>query len=125
MPVRVVVTEGTRADCKEACALIDGVSAGVLLADRGYDTESILRKAGESGCQVVIPPKKSRKIVVKYHATMTESSTKSGILSRMLFSISNAGEELLHGMSKDAPLFLPPFKLDAYLCGQIQFDDTV
>ena len=52
--------------CREACALIDGVSAGVLLADRGYDTESILRKAGESGCQVVIPPKKSRKILRNY-----------------------------------------------------------
>ena len=61
MPVRVIVTEGTRADCKEACALIDGLSAGALLADRGYDTESILRKAGESGFQVVIPPKRSRK----------------------------------------------------------------
>ena len=66
MPVRVIVTEGTRADCKEACALIDGVSAGALLADRGYDTESILRKAGESGYQVVIPPKKSRKILRNY-----------------------------------------------------------
>ena len=66
MPVRVVVTEGTRADCKEACALIDGLSAGILLADRGYDTENILRKAGESGCQVVIPPRKSRKILRNY-----------------------------------------------------------
>ena len=66
MPIRVVVTEGTRADCKEACALIDGLSAGALLADRGYDTESILRKAGESGCQVVIPPKKSRKTLHSY-----------------------------------------------------------
>ena len=66
MPVRVVVTEGTRADCKEVCALIDGVSAGALLADRGYDTENILRKAGETGCQVVIPPKKSRKILRNY-----------------------------------------------------------
>ena len=115
MPVRVIVTEGTRADCKEACALIDGLSAGALLADRGYDTESILRKAGESGFQVVIPPKRSRKI---YYATMTESSTKSGILSRMLFSISSAGEELPHDMPKDVHLFLPPFKSDAYLCGQ-------
>ena len=66
MPVRVIVTEGTRADCKEACALIDGLSAGALLADRGYDTENILRKAGESVCQVVIPPKKSRKILRNY-----------------------------------------------------------
>ncbi|WP_300787612.1 IS5 family transposase, partial [uncultured Desulfovibrio sp.] len=66
MPVRVIVTEDTRADCKVACALIDGLSAGALLADRGYDTENILRKAGESVCQVVIPPKKSRKILRNY-----------------------------------------------------------
>ena len=42
------------------------MSAGALLADRGYDTENILRKAGETGCQVVIPPKKSRKILRNY-----------------------------------------------------------
>ena len=46
--------------------MIDGLSAGALLADRGYDTESILRKAGESGFQVVIPPKRSRKISRNY-----------------------------------------------------------
>ena len=57
---------GTRADCKEACALIDGVSAGALLADRGYDTEGILRKADESGCQIAIPPTKSRKTLRNY-----------------------------------------------------------
>ena len=114
MPVRVIVTEGTRADCKEACALIDGLSAGALLADRGYDTESILRKAGEPVSRL----SSRQREVVKYHATMTESSTKSGILSRMLFSISSAGGELPHDMPKDVHLFLPPFKSDAYLCGQ-------
>ena len=36
MPVRIVVTEGTRADCKEAIHLIEGISAEALLADRGY-----------------------------------------------------------------------------------------
>ena len=66
MPVRVIVTVGSRADCKEAYALIGGVSAEALLADRGYDTEDILRKAGESGCQIVIPPKKNRKILHNY-----------------------------------------------------------
>ena len=34
MPVRVLVTEGTRADCKEAVHLIEGISAEILLADR-------------------------------------------------------------------------------------------
>ncbi|RKJ82067.1 hypothetical protein D7Y41_24700 [Anaerotruncus sp. 1XD22-93] len=38
MPVRILITEGTRADCKEAVHLIEGISAGTLLAGRGYDT---------------------------------------------------------------------------------------
>ena len=61
MPIRVVVTEGTRADCKEASALIDGILAGSLLADRGYDTNAIIEQATNQGMKVVIPPKKNRK----------------------------------------------------------------
>ena len=38
MPLRVIITEGTRADCKEAAGQIDGILAEALLADRGYDT---------------------------------------------------------------------------------------
>ena len=56
--------------------------------------------------------------VVKYYAIITESSTKLGILSRMLFYILSAGEKLLVGMQKDAPLFSPPFKSDVYLYGK-------
>ena len=37
MPLRVIITEGTRADCKEALPLIDGISSEALLADRAYD----------------------------------------------------------------------------------------
>ena len=61
MPVRVIVTAGTTADCTQATALIDGIAAQFLLADRGYDTNEIIGKALESGCEVVIPPKKNRK----------------------------------------------------------------
>ena len=42
MPVRILITEGTRADCKEAIHLIDGISAETLLADREYDTNQIV-----------------------------------------------------------------------------------
>ena len=45
MPVRVLITEGTRADCKEAIHLIDGLSAETLLVDRGYDTNQIIAYA--------------------------------------------------------------------------------
>ena len=42
------------------------MSAGALLADRGYDAESLVLKVGESGCRVVIPPRKSLKILRNY-----------------------------------------------------------
>ena len=58
MPVRVAVTAGTIADCTQATALIDGIVAQFLLADRGYDTNEIIDKAIASGCKIVIPPKK-------------------------------------------------------------------
>jgi transposase len=42
-------------------ALIDGIAAQFLLADRGYDTNELIDKAVTSGCEIVIPPKKNRK----------------------------------------------------------------
>ena len=61
MPLRAIVTQGTAADCKQAVALIDGLSAQYLLADRGYDTNEILSQAVNQGMAPVIPPKKNRK----------------------------------------------------------------
>lgn len=43
-------------------ALIDGMSAEALLADRGYDTDEILEKAVSNGMEPVIPSKANRKI---------------------------------------------------------------
>lgn len=54
MPVRVVITEGTRADCQEAYALIDGLSAEALLADRAYDTDKIIELAVNAGIEKVV-----------------------------------------------------------------------
>ena len=61
MPVRAIITEGTRADCREAIHLIEGIDAQNLLADRGYDTSEIVAFALSAGINVVIPPKKNRK----------------------------------------------------------------
>ena len=61
MPVRIFVTAGTTADCTQAVALIDGFTAECLLADRGYDTNSLIDSAKSSGMQIVIPPKRNRK----------------------------------------------------------------
>ena len=61
MPVRILVTEGTRADCKESIRLIEGISAQTLLTDWGYDTNDILAYAVSAGMELVIPSKKNRK----------------------------------------------------------------
>ena len=66
LPFRAIVTEGTRADRKEAIPLIKDLPCKFLLADRGYDTDEIIKCAKESGIQPVIPPKKNRKIQRSY-----------------------------------------------------------
>ena len=61
MPVRVIVTAGPRADCKEASQLIDGINAEYLLADKGYDSNDIVEQAKTLGMIAVVPPRKNRK----------------------------------------------------------------
>ena len=61
MPIRVIITEGTTADCTQACYLIKGLDAEQLIADRGYDTNAIIEQAAQQGMEVVIPSKKNRK----------------------------------------------------------------
>lgn len=61
MPVRIIITQGTTADCSKACELIEGIDADFLLADKAYDTDEIIDSATEQGVGVVIPPKRNRK----------------------------------------------------------------
>ncbi len=66
LPVRVLVTQGTDADCTHAGRLIEGLSAAYLLADKGYDTDAILAQAAAQGMVAVIPPKKNRVVQRTY-----------------------------------------------------------
>jgi len=61
MPIRVIVTDGPTADCTQAGRLIEGVDADCLLADRGYDSDAIIKQAQDAGISPVIPPRKNRK----------------------------------------------------------------
>jgi transposase len=58
--VRIFATSGTTADCTLAEELIKGINALNLLADRGYDVNSIIELARSLGMEIVIPPKKNR-----------------------------------------------------------------
>ena len=66
MPVRIIITAGTTADCKLGEELIKGIDALALLADRGYDVDAIIATALSAGMEVVIPPKKNRIIMREY-----------------------------------------------------------
>ena len=69
----VIVTDGTVADCSKAGELIDGVDADCFLADRGYDTDAVIKQATEAGIEVVIPPKKNRKKQREYNKDIYEN----------------------------------------------------
>ena len=70
MPVRIAVTQGSRADCTQAGRLIEGIDAGYLLADRGYDSDAIVRQAQEQGMEPVIPPRKNRTVQRDYDRSL-------------------------------------------------------
>ena len=61
MPVRIIVTDGTTADCTQAEPLIKGIPAENLIADKAYDTNEIIEMANLNATVAVIPPKKNRK----------------------------------------------------------------
>ena len=61
LPVRMLVTAGTVADSSEGLALIEGIEAEHLLADKGYDSDAIVEGALERGMKPVIPPRRNRR----------------------------------------------------------------
>ena len=63
MPVRMLATA---ADCIQAEALIDDITAERLLADRGYDTNAVLAAARARGVEPALPPKGNRKVAREY-----------------------------------------------------------
>jgi transposase len=66
MPVRIIVTDATCADCAQALPLIAGMSAEHLLADKGYDADVIVKQAREQEMIPVIPPRRNRKVQRAY-----------------------------------------------------------
>ena len=66
MPVRILATEATRADCSLAHELITDFRAEHLIADKGYDSDAIIAQAEQQGMKAVIPPRKNRKVQREY-----------------------------------------------------------
>lgn len=50
--------------------LINGFEAGAALADKGYDADHLCDRIAQSGTQLVIPPKRNRKVQRGYDADL-------------------------------------------------------
>lgn len=70
-PVTLRLTAGQVADCREAEALIDTLGeGGILLADKGYDSDAIRAKAKQRKVWANIPPKANRKGTFAFSARL-------------------------------------------------------
>ena len=119
MPVRVMVTEGTAADCSQALPLIEGIDAECLLADRAYDTNEIIAAATKSGMEPVIPPKSNR----RRSGSMTGRCTSCGTWWKMASWTSSSGVEWQPGMPKTPFLTWPSARFGRWPFGPNCFDD--
>ncbi|MGG0261521.1 IS5 family transposase [Bacillus mycoides] len=59
-PIKFMITGGEVSDFTEAVPLITGLKAENLIADKGYDSDEIVRFAKKQGMNPVIPPRKNR-----------------------------------------------------------------
>ena len=60
MPVKFIVTDGTRADCKKTINLLKNLGAKLVFADRAYDTNEILSYIAKRNIKLIIAPKRNR-----------------------------------------------------------------
>ena len=59
LPIRFLLSGGEVHDVKMAQALIDGLDADHLLADKGYDSRAFVAAAEADGMTVLIPSRKN------------------------------------------------------------------
>ena len=67
LSVRLIGTPGQRNDIALAQDLIEGFEADAVIADKGYDADCLADTIVESGAEVVIPPKRNRKVQRSYN----------------------------------------------------------
>lgn len=65
-PLRLFLTAGQRHDSPQAAQLIEDYEPLALIADKGYDSDTLIAAVTAKGIVVGIPPKKSRLVQRDY-----------------------------------------------------------
>ncbi|KPH04145.1 transposase [Rhizobium acidisoli] len=76
LPVRLIASPGQRNDIAFAHALVEGFDAKATIADKGYDADHLIDRIDEAGIDVVIPPKRNRKVLRPYDADLYKERNK-------------------------------------------------
>lgn len=66
LPLKFILTPGQRHDVTQGAALLEGISNTTVIADKGYDANSLLEMIEAQGSTAVIPSKKNRKVQREY-----------------------------------------------------------
>jgi len=70
LPIRLIGSPGQRNDIAFAHDLIDGIDVEAAIADTGYDADHLADSIAQSGAEIVIPPKRNRKVQRPYDADL-------------------------------------------------------
>ena len=65
-PLRFILTPGQAADITSAPALLEGIKAKAVIADKGYDSNAFRGLIRGKRMRVVIPPTRTRKRAIRY-----------------------------------------------------------
>ena len=60
-PVRFLITPGQASDVRQGPALIEGIEAEAVVADRGYDSAAFVEQIESGGAEAVIPSRRTNK----------------------------------------------------------------
>lgn len=65
-PVRFIITAGQTGDITAAPALLDGLEAEAVLADKAYDSNALRATIDAMGAEAVIPSNRTRKVIIPH-----------------------------------------------------------
>jgi transposase len=60
LPVEIRLTPGQEADIKQAGPLLEGYTPEAVIADKGYDSDELVKVIEAGGGEAVIPPRENR-----------------------------------------------------------------
>ena len=67
MPVRIIITAGSRSDIGQAFPLVQGMDARFVLADKAYSAHRFREQPKENDVQAVMPPiQRGNRSLIKY-----------------------------------------------------------